>query len=58
MKIVHLCISQSYFDHWGYQENLIPEYQVELEHDVTMISTNKFFPHWLKQEQIDEIFDK
>lgn len=58
MKIVHLCISQSYFDHWGYQENLIPEYQVELEHDVTMISTNKFFPHWLKQEQIDEILSK
>lgn len=58
MKIVHLCISQSYFDGWGYQENLIPAYQADMGHDVCVISTNKFYPHWLKKEEEDKILAK
>lgn len=57
-RIVHLCISQSYFDNWGYQENLIPEYQADLGHQVTVISTNKFYPHWLDKASEDAILSK
>jgi len=58
MKIVHLCISQSYFDNWGYQENLIPEYQADLGNKVSVISTNKFYPNWLNNDELDTILSK
>ena len=58
MKIVHLCISQSYFDNWGYQENLISSYQADMGHDVCVISTNKIYPNWLKKHEKELILSK
>lgn len=40
MKIVHLCIQCPYNDYWGYQDNLLPKYQIKMGHDVTVITTN------------------
>ena len=40
MKIVHIAPVAPYNDYWGYQENLLPKYQKELGHDVTLIITN------------------
>lgn len=40
LKIVHLCLSGPYNDNWGYQDNLLPLYQQNLGHDVTVIATN------------------
>lgn len=38
MKIVH--IHQYYNDGMGYQENILPQYQVELGHEVILITSN------------------
>lgn len=39
MKIVHICLSGSYNDNWGYQDNLIPKYNRKDGHDVTVITS-------------------
>lgn len=41
MKIVHIAPNSPYNDYWGYQENLLPKYQKKLDHDLTLITTNK-----------------
>ncbi len=40
MKIVHVAASIPYNDYWGYQDNLLPKYQIKLGHTVTLIATN------------------
>lgn len=40
MKIVHLALEAPYNEGWGYQENLLPKYQVKAGHDVTLIVSN------------------
>ena len=39
MKIVHLATLAPYNEGWGYQENLLPKYQVRLGHEVTLITS-------------------
>lgn len=41
MKIVHVVLSNGadYTDNWGYQENTLPEEQVRLGHEVTVITS-------------------
>lgn len=39
MKIVH--VQQFFNDGFGYQENLLPEYQKDLGHDVTLITSTR-----------------
>ena len=39
MKIVHVCLTGSYNDNWGYQDNIIPKYHKLDGHDVTVITT-------------------
>jgi len=39
MKIVHVCLSGSYNDNWGYQDNMIPKYNRRDGHDVTVITS-------------------
>lgn len=41
MKIVHIAIEAPYNEGWGYQENLLPKYQVKLNHQVTLVTTTK-----------------
>ncbi len=39
MKVVHLCLSGPFNDDWGYQDNLIPKYNVKDGHEVTVITS-------------------
>lgn len=57
MKILHLC-STTYIDGWGYQDNLLPEYQRKLGYDVHVIAPGNHFPLFVKQKDIDTIKSK
>jgi 1,2-diacylglycerol 3-alpha-glucosyltransferase len=37
MKILHIC--QTYYDNWGYQENLLPYYQSKIVDEVVVITS-------------------
>lgn len=39
MKIVHVCLSAFYIEGFGYQENVIPRYNKNEGHDVTIIAS-------------------
>jgi len=39
MKIVHVCLCGSYNDYWGYQDNMIPKYNILDGHEVTVITS-------------------
>lgn len=41
MKIVHVCLSGTYNDGWGYQENIISEYNANAGYDVTVIASKE-----------------
>lgn len=57
MKIIHLC-SSDYLDGWGYQDNLLPEYQAKQGHDVYVVAPANHFPPFVKKEEIDTISKK
>lgn len=40
MVIVNIAPAAPYNDNWGYQENLLPKYQLKLGNEVTVITTN------------------
>lgn len=44
MKILHICLSGTFNDKWGYQENILAEYNLKSGHDVTIIASN-----WITQ---------
>lgn len=54
MRIVHLC-GVAYLDGWGYQDNLLPEYQARLGHEVHVIAPGNHFPAYLKEEERQKI---
>ncbi|WP_074911486.1 glycosyltransferase family 4 protein [Proteiniclasticum ruminis] len=39
MRIVHVCLSGSYNDNWGYQDNMIPKYNKRDGHDVSVVTS-------------------
>lgn len=41
MRIVHIAPNAPYNEGWGFQENLLPKYQVKLGHTVTLIVSNR-----------------
>jgi len=43
MKIVHICLAAFYVEGWGYQENLLPKYHVEMGHTVTIFTSDYVF---------------
>ncbi len=49
MKIVHITLTGSFNDDWGYQDNLIPKYNKLNGHDVTIITTT--FKSSMKQHE-------
>lgn len=57
MIIVHLC-GTAYIDNWGYQDNLLPQYQAKLGHEVHVIAPGNHFPRFLRQEEQDSIIAK
>ena len=40
MKIVHIAANSPFNDGWGYQDNLLPKYQLKLGHSVTLLITD------------------
>ena len=54
MKIVHICLN-AYTDGWGYQENLLTQYQKNEGHEVTIISSINHLAPYLKEKEIKEI---
>ena len=54
MKIVHICLN-AYTDGWGYQENLLSQYQKNEGHEVTIISSITHLAPYLKDKEINEI---
>ena len=40
MEIVHIAANAPFNDGWGYQDNLLPKYQVKLGHNVTLLVTD------------------
>lgn len=51
MKIVHIAITAPYIDGWGYQENVLPIYQVKQGNRVTIIASD-IMPSYLKERRI------
>lgn len=58
MKILHICISNTYIDNWGYQENLLSRYLVKRGVDNYIIGSDRHFPPYLSQDTIAEIQKK
>lgn len=55
MKILHICISNTYIDNWGYQENLLSRYLVKEGVENYIIGSDRHFPPYFSQENIAEI---
>ncbi len=43
MKIVHICLAAVYVEGMGYQENILPQFHVEMGNDVTVITSRRIF---------------
>lgn len=54
MKIVHICLN-AYTDGWGYQENLLSQYQMKEGHEVTIIASITHLAPFLIEQEINEI---
>lgn len=57
MKITHISLV-AYIDGWGYQDNLLPEYQAKEQHDVTVITSINHFPSYVKKDTIQKLKTK
>lgn len=57
MKIVNVSLSV-YLDDWGYQENLLPEYELKAGHEVVMIASSNHFPSYLDEKEKKKILEK
>ena len=58
MKILHICISNTYIDNWGYQENLLSRYLVKEGVENYIIGSDRHFPPYFSKEGISEIQKK
>ena len=58
MKILHICISNTYIDNWGYQENLLSRYLVKEGVENYIIGSDRHFPPYFSKEGIAEIQKK
>ncbi len=43
MKIVHICLAASYIEGFGYQENILPQFHVQMGHEVTVLTSDYTF---------------
>lgn len=58
MKIAHICLSSTYIDSWGYQENLLPVYLSKLGTENIIISSLNDYPPFLSLSQKQTIKKK
>lgn len=45
----------AYLDGWGYQDNLLPDYEAKAGHDTVVIAQSSHFPKFLSRQAIEEI---
>lgn len=57
MKIVNICLV-AYIDGWGYQDNLLPEYEKTAGHEVVVIASANHFPSYIDKETKETIQKK
>ena len=43
MRIVHVCLACFYVEGWGYQENILPQYHVQMGHEVLVLTSDYAF---------------
>jgi glycosyltransferase involved in cell wall biosynthesis len=52
MKIVHFCLCGPYSDNWGYQENIISNYNKRDGHDVIIVASTEAYDNQQKIEYL------
>lgn len=57
MKLVNVCVNP-YIDGWGYQENLLPDYEAKAGIETVVIAQANHFPKYLSKESIQKIKQK
>lgn len=50
MKLVHVCLSGSYYDGWGYQENVLAEYNYKSGIDVYVVASQENYQNIHQQD--------
>lgn len=45
----------AYLDGWGYQDNLLPDYEAKAGHDTVVIAQSSHFPKFLSENALEEI---
>lgn len=58
MRILHICISNTYIDNWGYQENLLSRYLVKEGVENYIIGSDRHFPPYFSKEGITKIQER
>ena len=48
----------AYLDGWGYQDNLLPDYEAKAGHDTVVIAQSRHFPKYMSDKAIEEIRQK
>ncbi len=56
MKIVHLCLNVPFNEGWGYQDNLLPKYQVMHGAEVLVLATDTMFENGIVVNVPEETF--
>lgn len=54
MKIVHICLN-GFVDGWGYQENILPLYQLKRGDEVSIIASSTHHPKYISKNEIAKI---
>lgn len=57
MKIINICLAV-YLDGWGYQNNLLPEYEMKAGHEVVVIASSNHFPSYIDEKEKKKILEK
>ena len=57
MKIINLCVG-GYVEGWGYQENLLPEYESKAGYDTIVFAPRNSFPSYVDEKERDNIIKK
>ena len=57
MKIINVCVG-GYVEGWGYQENLLPEYEHKAGYDVIVFAPRNSFPSYVEEKEREHIIRK
>lgn len=57
MKIINICVG-GYVEGWGYQENLLPEYEHKAGYYTIVFAPRNSFPSYVEKKERDEIIKK